>query len=572
MKKLFLFLYVIFMFSISGIIYDIITPTITGLSYNNITHNEVTVYWNTDIPSDSKILWFKTDSNYQPVIFTDSSYNSEMVITHNITINNLEPAVIYKFKVCSQSTGGTATDSGYLITRSLSSGRTDVYFNHTVDTSVCTGEKAKGNQNFETLLINRIDSAAHSMDITLWEFSYYNTITTALINAKARGVKIRFIADYYADSPQIDTLISNGIPVLKRSDSLYSMHNKFIIFDYRYNTNLNTQYLWTGSTNVSHPQFHSDKNNIITVQDESLCAAYTREFEEMWGSHTDFPDVTRAKFGTTKTNNVPHIFNVAGTRMELYFGPSDSSYFHIDSSISAFTTKSIFFCILKYNLFPVEETMHNKFNNGSQIKGVFDLSHANMHGSSYPRMRGLQVNNAWSPPADVYIDSSTGLVHHKYLITDANSQTGNKLTVTGSFNWDSATVKGNDENTLIIFDSRLNNLYYQEFYARYRGAGGEVIGIKKESSIIPVNTFLEQNYPNPFNSDTKIKYFLSKRTYVYLTIYDILGRKVETLINENQSPGIYSLIWYGNKYSSGIYFIELKTPDYSQLIKTILLK
>ena len=60
------------------------------------------------------------------------------------------------------------------------------------------------------------------------------------------------------------------------------------------------------------------------IQDESLCAVYTREFEEMWGSHTDLPDASRAKSGPAITNNTPRIVNVAGTRMEVYFVPTDS--------------------------------------------------------------------------------------------------------------------------------------------------------------------------------------------------------------------------------------------------------
>jgi len=265
-------------------------PVISNLTYDNITQTGLTVYWNTDIQADSKIKWMVSDSNYKPLIFTDSAYNANPVTNHTIQINNLQPATIYKYLVISQDTGGSTSDSGYFLTQSNSSGRIDVYFNHSVDTLVSSGEKAKGNQNFETLLLNRIDSAQHSIDITLWEFSYYNTISAALINAKNRGVKVRFICNHGAYTPQIDSLISNGIPVIKRNyDTTYDMHNKFMIFDYRYNNNANTKYLWTGSTNVSHAQFNSDKNNIIVVQDESLSAVYTREFEEMWGSHTDQP-------------------------------------------------------------------------------------------------------------------------------------------------------------------------------------------------------------------------------------------------------------------------------------------
>jgi phosphatidylserine/phosphatidylglycerophosphate/cardiolipin synthase-like enzyme len=567
-------------------------PIISNLTYDSITQTSLTVYWTTDSPADSKIKWFAPDSNYQPQVFFDSIYNIAAVTNHIIPISNLQPAKIYKYQVISQNAGGLTVDSGYFITQSVSTGRVDVYFNHSVDSTVSTGEKAKGNQNFENILLNRIDSAQYSIDITLWEFSYYNSISAALINAKNRGVKIRFVCNHGAYTPQIDSLITHGIPVLKRYyDTTYDMHNKFMIFDYRYNNNSSKKFLWTGSTNVSHAQFNSDKNNIIVIQDESLCAVYTREFEEMWGSHTDMPVISRAKFGPAKVNNVPHILNVAGARMEVYFGPTDSISSHLINIILFNTTKSLFFCILKFNLQNIENAMHNVFNIGKQIKGVFDLTHLTESGGAYPRMKGLPVPNTWNPPANVFPDSSTGLVHHKYFIIDANSQTGNKITATGSFNWDSATTRGNDENSLIIFNARVNNLYYQEFYARYRGVGGETIGIQKIGTEIPAQYKLFQNYPNPFNPSTKIKFSIpengkmkTENGIITLKIYDILGKKVATLINEKLNAGIYEIPFSINQFSdyqfpSGVYFYRLQvidptgqTGDFSDTKRMLLIK
>jgi len=65
-------------------------------------------------------------------------------------------------------------------------------------------------------------------------------------------------------------------------------------------------------------------------------------------------------------------------------------------------------------------------------------------------MKGASVQNAWNPPADVFIDTIDKLLHHKYFITDANSSSGNKITVTGSFNWEPDASLWNDENTLVI--------------------------------------------------------------------------------------------------------------------------
>ena len=548
-------------------------PYISNLTYDSITQTQVTVFWTTDTPSDSKIKWMAPDSNYQPLIFTDSISDSTEMTEHKIQVQNLQPATIYKYNITSQNADGTSVDSGYLVTQSLSSGNIEVYFNHSVDTTVNTGEKAKGNQNFDNLLKSRINSANHSIDITLWGFEYYTDIAEALINANNRGVKIRFVYNHTANTPLIDSLLAHSIPVLKRNyDTTFSMHNKFWIFDYRYNDLSDNMYLWTGSTNVSHPQFHSDRNNVIVIQDEALCAVYTREFEEMWGSHTDMFDTTKAKFGDKKVDNVPHILNVGGIRMEVYFAPSDSVSVFLSNLILNEPTHSLFFCMLKYNLPDIENAMHSIFNDGKQIKGVFDESNSEVANSVYPQMKGIADSNNWNPPADVFIDTINGLIHHKYLIIDANSAGGNKITSTGSFNWEVPAEVGNDENSLTIFDARVNNLYFQEFSARYRESGGEPIEIENVGTPTMPSFQLRQNYPNPFNNSTTIRYTLTKPALMKLTIFDAFGRQLETLVNEKQDAGAYTLNRDASRFPSGIYYYLVTSNDFVITKKMILVK
>jgi len=548
-------------------------PVISNLTYDSITQTSVMLFWLTDLPADSKIKWMAPDSNYQPLIFTDSIYISTKVINHIILISNLQPATIYKYYIISQNTGGMTQDSGYFITKSTSTGKVEVYFNNSVDTTVSTGEKAKGKQDFENLFLNRINNANYSIDITLWEFTYYTSISTALINAKNRGVKIRFIYNHTAYTPQIDSLIAHGIPVLKRNfDTTYSMHNKFWIFDYRNNNNANIKYLWTGSTNISHPQFHTSRNNIIVIQDESLCAVYTREFEEIWGTHTDHPDILKAKFGSRKVDNVPHILNVAGARMEAYFAPSDSVSAFLSSLYLTKPTHSLYFCMLKFELPSIENALHTIFSNGILIKGVFDSIDSKLPNSAYPRMKGLAVTNTWNPPAKVYIDKIPGLIHHKYSIIDADIKGGNKITSTGSFNWETPADIGNDENSLTIFDARINNLYFQEFHQRYKESGGESIIEQIDISVKPPINRLFQNYPNPYNSKTNIIFEITELSDVKIVVYDFLGNEIETLLNKTLKPGKYETLFNGASLESGIYLYKIFTGNFSETKRMILFK
>lgn len=83
---------------------------------------------------------------------------------------------------------------------------------------------------------------------------------------------------------------------------------------------------------------------------------------------------------------------------------------------------------------------------------------------------------------------------------------------------------------------------------------------------------LNQNFPNPFNPYTKIKYSIPQSSFVILKVYDILGREIVTLVKEEQLPGNYETIFNANNLSSGIYFYQLKTENYTQTKKMILMR
>ncbi|MBC8403108.1 MAG: S8 family peptidase [Candidatus Marinimicrobia bacterium] len=89
---------------------------------------------------------------------------------------------------------------------------------------------------------------------------------------------------------------------------------------------------------------------------------------------------------------------------------------------------------------------------------------------------------------------------------------------------------------------------------------------------IPQKYSLKQNYPNPFNPITTIRYNLPEQSYVTITIYDLLGRQVETLVNQTQEAGFKSISWGANNVSSGMYFYQIKAGDFMQTKKMIFLK
>lgn len=89
---------------------------------------------------------------------------------------------------------------------------------------------------------------------------------------------------------------------------------------------------------------------------------------------------------------------------------------------------------------------------------------------------------------------------------------------------------------------------------------------------IPSQFSLSQNYPNPFNPTTHFEFQIASFGLVKLTIYDILGREIATLVNDQLQPGTYEVAWDASNYPSGVYYYKLKADDFSETKKMILMK
>ncbi len=102
---------------------------------------------------------------------------------------------------------------------------------------------------------------------------------------------------------------------------------------------------------------------------------------------------------------------------------------------------------------------------------------------------------------------------------------------------------------------------------------GGVTGVGATKNSLPAGHSLAQNYPNPFNPTTIISYTLSQRSWVRITIIDLLGREVATLIgNEERSAGTYNIEWNAVSFVSGIYFYRLQAGGFVATKKLVLLK
>ena len=129
---------------------------------------------------------------------------------------------------------------------------------------------------------------------------------------------------------------------------------------------------------------------------------------------------------------------------------------------------------------------------------------------------------------------------------------------------DSVSIEVNPE---IVADSLHRAVYYN-----WLEPPEPPLSINDNLDNLPLKFELIQNYPNPFNAKTIISYTISKETEVTVDIYDILGRKVTTLVDEEQTAGNHQIIWDAGDNSSGVYFYRIHAGDKTDTKRMVLLK
>ncbi len=137
-------------------------------------------------------------------------------------------------------------------------------------------------------------------------------------------------------------------------------------------------------------------------------------------------------------------------------------------------------------------------------------------------------------------------------------------------------VDGDGRSEIIISTTPVNQhgLYTKAYIYKFDST---TMGIPSSLPVISNSIALYPNYPNPFNSSTTIRYELPEAQAIKLTIYDIVGKEVMTLIGERQAAGNYSIKWdgknkNGKEVSSGIYLVQLKARKLSRMQKIILIR
>ena len=543
-------------------------PVVLTTPYeDNLLPTSVQIHWTTDVPSSSTVRFGLTSA------MGDSVTDATPVTTHTVLLAGLTPSTVYTYSVGSTDSSGTNFSSTALFSTAsppASTGAMNVYFNHSVDTSVQWLHAASGNVDPTTKLLPHLNAAQRSIDAALYSLSGTSgsQIASALIAAKNRGVHVRVICEYdNAGDAGFQTLIAGGVPLINdRFDPINAgnglMHNKFFVVDSRGGAAEST-WVFTGSWNPTDPGTNSDYQNSIEIQDQALANAYTIEFNEMWGSGTDTPNAAQSRFGADKLDNTPHKFVIGGRSCELYFSPSDGTNYEIKKTIYS-AQHSIGFEILTFTMSDVAHALEAQHAAGIAVRG--DVDNRTDTGEQYDSLVTAGI--------DVHLKTGSGLLHHKYMIVDADNPRWNGTVLTGSHNWSSSAENSNNENTLIVHDSDIANQYLQEFVARYYQFGGtdSVHTSGADAAHPPTTVVLAANFPNPFRGSTQVAYAIPTARLVSLRIYDVQGRVIRTLVDGLQPAGRYTVVLHGENLPAGVYLCRLNAGGVTEQRKLLLLK
>ncbi len=402
--------------------------------------------WTTDLACDGVIEFGTTEALGE---VTPGGTNTP---THTASLTGLEPGtIVYARAVCTLEDGSSASSAiRPYATVSESSGDIHVYFNGPVDHSVATDELALSlGADMNDTVAAWIMGAQYTLDVAAYNLND-QTVEDAVNAAAANGVQIRWI--YEGQNANIGlSSLDASVVVHPRTDGEGSgMHNKFIIGDADH---AESAFVLTGSTNLTTGQLVSDLNNVIVLEDQSLARAYELEFEEMWGAEGMTPNAANARFGTDKTWNTPVDFVVGGSPVELYFSPSDGTTAAIQAEIEA-ANANFEFALLTLTRDDLGDAIV-ELNQSFFVSPIGVIEQVNVTGSEF--------DNLISNGVQAYHHDISGDCHHKYCIIDHSAVESDPMVITGSHNWSSSAENVNDENTVIVHNARVANLYHQEF-------------------------------------------------------------------------------------------------------------
>jgi hypothetical protein len=507
---------------------------------SDITTEGFSIAWTTNIAGTTEIEYGTT-----PDLGETQSAGGNTT-THSITLSGLDAANFYYVKVKSNSGSSTIEAPAKIYsTASNSTGVMRVYFNNDVDGTFSNGAYPTNTTPaaLEAAIINRINAAEATIDVCAYNINR-ETIVDALTNAYNNGIQVRYIADDQTANLALSDPIP-PFPIFKGNAGDPLMHNKFVIVDA---DSEDDSWVVTGSTNFTVGNIADDYNNLVVIQDQALAKAYTLEFEEMWGTDGPSPGIFNVKFGENKSDNTPHLFNINGVSVESYFSPSDNTTVNIVNALTTADT-DLEFALLTFTKNELGTAVRDAHVEGVSVRGIID--NINDQGSEYEWLLNQGVN--------VSPDNTTLMTHHKYAIVDATDPGSDPLVVTGSHNWSNAADTRNDENTLIIHDADVANIFLQEFEAIWCRATGGTSCVTSVSNI-EIEGFEVSLSPNPASDIAVANMEIEQAGDLTILLMDARGRLLQSIFRKNVQGSLSEDVEV-NGLPAGMYYVAFKMGE-----------
>lgn len=292
-------------------------------------------------------------------------------------------------------------------------------------------------------LKKEIDNSKISIDFAIYGINNQPELVNALIDAKNRGVKVRWVYDinkssqnYYEDNEKLAQIIPTY-----RTDEEYEntnssaiMHNKFFIFD--------NQKVWTGSANITTTDLSGfNANYSILINSKELAEIFTKEFEQMYNGN----------FHKYKQQFTPIEIKIGNSTVEVLFSPKNDI---VNTRIIPLIRNA-----KEYIYLPVFFISHKGIANalvearqrGVDIKVIHDATNSHANNTTHKMLRNGGVK--------VKTENYAGKMHMKSMVIDDN------ISVIGSMNFTNSGNNKNDENVLVIKDTNIakfikNNFIY----------------------------------------------------------------------------------------------------------------
>ncbi len=317
-----------------------------------------------------------------------------------------------------------------------SKGFWEVYFTAPTgsrDASTYTG-------GIDQVLATDIAGVTQTLDIAAYEFNDV-ALTTAVLAAKGRGVRVRVVTDDDAGINDTDTTLHQleqaGIPIVN-DDRSALMHDKFMILD--------STTVWTGSWNYTVNGTFRNNNNALVLRSQTAVQDYQAEFNEM------FVD---GRFGPTSSINTPRAeFSQDGDAIGIYFASEEDVKSKVAAALQG-AQHSIRFMTFSFTLDDIGQVLLAKAGTGVSVSGIFETTGSKTQFSEMTPLfcAGLPVRQ----------DGNPFVLHHKVFIVD-------DTVITGSFNYSASANNSNDENLIMITDADLAAQYLAEFDRRWAEA------------------------------------------------------------------------------------------------------